>query len=109
MVLLYIEKTKADETLWFKNHINKSSKISLISCSFYNSLFKLSSEGTISDTDGSVLLRIPIGKYSIISFKNAVDQAIYIDKKPVSIKIENNKAYLIPISSVTLNNSLTKL
>ena len=109
MVLLYIEKTKADETLWFKNHINKSNKISLISCSFYNLLFNLISEGTISGSNGDVLLRIPIGKYTITSFKDAVDKAIYIGKKPVSIKFENNKAFFIPTVNVTLNETLSYL
>jgi hypothetical protein len=109
MVLLYTEQTKADETLWFKNHIKRSSKISLMSCSFYNFLYNLTSEGMISDTNGDVLLRIPIGKYTIVSIKKAIDKALYISRKPASIKIEENKAYFIPTSNVTLNGSLAKL
>jgi hypothetical protein len=108
MVLLYKTQTKADETLWLKNHIKKSNNISLISCSFHNLLFNLQSEGTISDTN-DVLLRIPKGKYSITSFKNAIDTAMRIGKKQVSITIKNNKAYFIPIANVTLNESLAKL
>jgi hypothetical protein len=109
MVLLYTTITKADETLWFKNHINKSNNISLVSCSFYNLLFNLPSEGTISDTNGDVLLRIPKGNHTITSIKSAIDTAVRIGKKQVSIKIENNKAYFIPLASVTLNQSLAKL
>jgi hypothetical protein len=109
MVLLYTTQTKADETIWFKNHIDKSNVISLVSCSFYNLLYNLESEGTISAANGDVLLRIPKGKYSITSFKNAIDTAMRIGKKQVSITIKNNKAYLIPISNVTLNQSLAKL
>jgi hypothetical protein len=109
MVLLYTTQTKADETIWFKNHIDKSNVISLVSCSFYNLLYNLESEGTISAANGDVLLRIPKGKYSITSFKNAIDTAMRIGKKQVSITIKNNKAYLIPISNVTLNQNLAKL
>jgi hypothetical protein len=109
MVLFYTTKTKADETIWLKNHTNKMTKMSLVSCSFHNLLFNLIGEGTISDTDGSVLLRIPQGKYSIFSLKNAIDKSVYIGKKPVSIKIEDNKAYFIPLANATLNQSLAKL
>jgi hypothetical protein len=109
MVLLYTEQTKTDETIWFKNHIIKMTKISLISCSFYNLLFNLSSEGTISAANGDVLLRIPKGNHTITSIKSAIDTAVRIGKKQVSIKIENNKAYFIPLASVTLNQSLAKL
>jgi len=57
-MILYVEQTKADQTIWFKNPI-KSTKISLVSCSFYNHLYNLPSEGTTSDSSGSVLMRIP--------------------------------------------------
>jgi hypothetical protein len=109
MVLLYTTQTKADETLWFKNHIDKSNNISLISCSFYNLLFNLESEGMISAANGDVLLRIPKGKYSMDSFKYSIDKAVYIGKKQVSITTKNNKVYIIPIAKVTLNQSLAKL
>jgi len=104
MVILYVEQTKADETIWFKNPI-KCTKISLVSCSFYN----LPSDGTISNVDGGVLIYIPHGNYSIYSFKIAVGKSISNKASPVSIEILENKASITTILDIVLNQSLTKL
>jgi len=108
-MILYIEQTKADQTIWFKTPI-KGTKISLVSCSFYNSLYNLPSEGTISDKMNfvSVLMRIPKGNYTNFSFKNAVDKVGSLEGK-VSITIENNKYYINLTVGVDLNESLSKL
>ena len=107
-MILYIEQTAADQTIWFKNPI-KSTKISLVSCSFYNHLYNLPSEGTTSDSSGSVLMRIPKGNYTNNSFKNAVDKAISVGAKKVSIDIRNNKYYINQSVNVDLNENLSKL
>jgi len=109
MVILYIEKTKADETLWFKNPIKKSTHISLVSCSFHNHLYNLPSEGTISDGYGNVVIRIPKGNYTNFSFKNVVDKAVSLGEKKVSITIVDKKYNITPTVEVELNVSLSKL
>ena len=98
MTILYVEQTKADNTL-------KSTNISLVSCNFYNHLYNLPSDGTISDEAGNVLLRIPRGNYTIISFKSVIEKTLYIGEKQVSIEISERKAYLKP----TVESELSKI
>jgi hypothetical protein len=105
MVILYIEKTKADETIWLKNPITNCKKITLNYCNFVNQLYNLEKEGTISDGQGNVLIRIPKGYYTLPSFKSALDKAVSIGKKPVSI----SESVLTPNVNIVLNDSLAKL
>jgi len=103
-MILYIEQTKADETIWFKTPI-KGAKISLVSCSFYN----LPSDGTISNVGGDVLIHLPRGNYNIYSFKLAVGRTVSNSANPISIEILENSASITTILDVVLNQSLRKL
>jgi len=109
MTILYIEQTKADQPIWFKTPI-KGAKISLVSCSFYNSLYNLPSEGTMSTRLFSgVFMRIPKGSYTNFSFKNAVDKEVSLGERNFSVVIKNNKYYTAPTIGIDLNESLSKL
>ena len=105
MTILHIDKTVADNTIWFDNPIQKSMNLSLISCSFVNTMMNLSSEGTISNTE-SVLLRVPRGNYKTVAqVKSVIDKGISIGEKPV--KIEGK--YITANVSVRLNDALANL
>jgi len=109
MVILYVKQTKADETIWFKYPIKSSTCISLVSCSFHNHLYNLHSEGTISDGDGLVVIRIPKGNYTNFSLKNAVDKAVSLGEKKISITIIDKKYNITSTVEAELNVSLSKL
>jgi len=100
------EDISADGSLRRKRET--STNISLVSGSFYNNLYNLESEGTISDV-GGVFMRVPKGNYTNFNFKNAVDSAVSLGDKKVSITIKNNKYYITLTIGVDLNESLSKL
>ena len=105
MTILHVEKTVADNTIWFDNPIQKSTNLSLVSCNFVNKMMNLSSEGTITYPEGNVI-KFPKGNYSnITQIKSIIDKEIFLGTKPVSI--EGN--YLIPSIDIKLNDSLAKL
>jgi len=108
MVILYIEKTKADETIWFKNPIKKSTRISLVSCSFYNEIYNLVGDGLIYYDEKKFVIIIPPGYYTQNIFKRVIDALKVSDK--VSIELLNTgKMMLIANQAVTLNPGLAKL
>lgn len=105
MTIIHIDKTTVENTIWFDHHL-KFTYISIISCNFVNNMMNLSSEGTISDTEGNILLRIPKGNYSTISqIKTILDKAMHLGEKPV--KIEKDK--LIVNQAINLNKPLAEL
>ncbi len=106
MTIIHIDIKTFDSTIWFDNPLPKFTHISLISCDFINMMVNLSSEGTISDPNNEVLLRIPKGNYKKISqVKAMIDKAMYLGEKPV--KIEGN--VLTTSKSIKLNKPLAEL
>ena len=114
MVVIFIELSKSDETIWFENPF-KGSTIRLIGCSFPNHMCNLPSEGMFT-VDGKVFLHVPKGNYTTLSLKHIIETAEHkvgetITNPPIRIIIKKSGEAAITSTSkvVVMTENLVKL
>jgi len=104
-MLLYVEGKVGDFTVYLEQPIKKPRSVSLRGCVFINHCKNLPKEGTVSDVEGNIILRIPPGCYTIKTLKQQIDKAMFLGEKPVNIE----ESTLEVLQHAVLNDSLLEL